>query len=79
VLGRAGESGQKKRMEAAATGKVTWETPRDLLDWSAEQQKLDQDRNKQATETANPNNAQDQKVVQTKDELLKLDQLEPVV
>jgi hypothetical protein len=27
VLGRAGEAGQKKRLEAAKTGKVTWQPP----------------------------------------------------
>lgn len=30
VLGRAGESGQAKRLEAAAKGKVTWEPPQGL-------------------------------------------------
>ncbi|KAF8860733.1 ribosomal protein S2 [Acephala macrosclerotiorum] len=30
VLGRAGESGQKKRLEAAETGKVTWLPPKNL-------------------------------------------------
>jgi small subunit ribosomal protein S2 len=30
VLGRAGEAGQKKRLEAAKTGSVTW-TPPDML------------------------------------------------
>ena len=30
VLGRAGEQGQKRRAEAAANGKVTWETPSEI-------------------------------------------------
>ena len=30
VLGRAGESGQQKRLEAAATGNVTWDPPEGL-------------------------------------------------
>ncbi|KAI9743236.1 MAG: 37S ribosomal protein, mitochondrial [Claussenomyces sp. TS43310] len=33
VLGRAGESGQKKRLEAAKSGVVTWSTHRDLEEW----------------------------------------------
>ena len=30
VLGRAGEEGQKKRLEAAKTGQVTWSPPEGL-------------------------------------------------
>ena len=30
VLGRAGEEGQKKRLEAAKTGEVTWLPPEGL-------------------------------------------------
>jgi hypothetical protein len=30
VLGRAGEAGQQKRLEAAKTGKATWEPPEGL-------------------------------------------------
>lgn len=30
VLGRAGEQGQKRRAEAAANGKVTWDTPSEI-------------------------------------------------
>jgi small subunit ribosomal protein S2 len=30
VLGRAGEEGQRLRLEAAKTGVVTWQTPRGL-------------------------------------------------
>lgn len=32
TLGRAGEDGQKKRLEAAKTGKVTWASPQGLGD-----------------------------------------------
>jgi small subunit ribosomal protein S2 len=75
VLGRAGESGQKKRMEAAAKGEITWETPRDLLTWHDDQQKLLRERSKEARERANPNLERAEKVVQTKEELLDLDRL----
>jgi hypothetical protein len=40
-LGRAGESGQKKRIAAAQTGLVTWETPEFLRNWIKEQTQLD--------------------------------------
>jgi len=33
VLGRAGETGQKKRKEAAESGKIAWETPSYLKEW----------------------------------------------
>jgi small subunit ribosomal protein S2 len=36
VLGRAGESGQKKRLEAAKTGKVTWSTNREFQEWASD-------------------------------------------
>lgn len=39
MLGRAGESGQKKRKEAAKSGMVTWQTPKELREWAAEQRK----------------------------------------
>jgi small subunit ribosomal protein S2 len=41
VLGRAGESGQKKRIAAAQTGLVTWETPEFLRNWIKEQTQRD--------------------------------------
>lgn len=49
VLGRAGEEGQKKRLEAAKTGRVTWSPPDGLgapYDEAEEQRKL----NKEATQ-----------------------------
>lgn len=30
VLGRAGEEGQRKRLEAAKTGQVTWQPPQGM-------------------------------------------------
>ena len=40
VLGRAGEEGQRKRLEAAKTGKVTWLAPPNLgRPFSAEEEK----------------------------------------
>lgn len=39
VLGRAGESGQEKRLEAAKTGQVTWETDKILKQWAKTDEK----------------------------------------
>ncbi|KAK7968642.1 ribosomal protein S2 [Apiospora saccharicola] len=39
VLGRAGEQGQKRRMEDAKNGKVTWETPSEIKQFMEIQQK----------------------------------------
>lgn len=39
VLGRAGQSGQEKRLEAAKTGKVTWQTNEILKEWAATDEK----------------------------------------
>ncbi len=36
VLGRAGQSGQQKRKEAAKSGKVEWETPAYVKEWIEE-------------------------------------------
>lgn len=33
MLGRAGEEGQRLRLEAAETGRVTWQTPHGLEDF----------------------------------------------
>jgi hypothetical protein len=40
VLGRAGEEGQRKRLEAARTGTVTWQPPRGLGSPEADQDAL---------------------------------------
>lgn len=32
VLGRAGEEGQRRRLEDAKNGHVTWETPVDIIE-----------------------------------------------
>ncbi|KAK8087551.1 hypothetical protein PG997_002512 [Apiospora hydei] len=39
VLGRAGEAGQKRRMEDAKNGKVTWDTPSEIKQFMEIQQK----------------------------------------
>lgn len=39
VLGRAGEQGQKRRMEDAKNGKVTWDTPSEIKQFIETQQK----------------------------------------
>jgi hypothetical protein len=52
VLGRAGESGQKKRIEAAKSGHVTWETPQELREWAMDQSKQERDASVGAVDAA---------------------------
>lgn len=40
VLGQAGKSGQKKRLEAAKTGQVTWSTDDEFKEWVKDDEKL---------------------------------------
>jgi len=71
VLGRAGESGQSKRMEAAESGKVTWETPQMLQDWWEEEQALKLKDDKERRKLRN-SSERENKVAMTKQELLGL-------
>ena len=84
VLGRAGESGQKKRIEAAATGKVTWQTPSAVQEWANLQAGIDKqreaDRVKALRERNEGKSGEPEKIARTKEELLMLDaEVEPVV
>jgi hypothetical protein len=81
ILGRAGEAGQRKRLEAAERGDVTWETPRHLTEWNKEQFLLDKERALEAKKLLDPQKGQlPEKLAKTKEDLLMMDQeVEPVV
>lgn len=66
VLGRAGEAGQKKRLEAARTGEVTWSPPDGLgapYDEEAERKRLDKAAREASTEKENERKANARKKV----------------
>jgi small subunit ribosomal protein S2 len=48
VLGRAGQSGQKKRKEAAKSGKVEWETAGYVREWIEESPEIQAEIRKRA-------------------------------
>jgi len=53
VLGRAGESGQQKRLQAAKSGRVTWTTRTEFKEWVREDEENHKTRPREgATETA---------------------------
>lgn len=72
VLGRAGESGQKKRLEAAEKGTVTWETPQIVEQWMSEQKELDARLETERKIAEKGNDEDGEKIARTKEELLKL-------